>query len=78
MKTIYNLEKEGMKFKADFNFGYDLVTHIFEVRTKEGYLRTDFIRDKKSGKLYFSRRTVDFTKDRAVFEKIKISQTLKK
>jgi CMP-2-keto-3-deoxyoctulosonic acid synthetase len=78
MKTTYNLEKEGMKFKADFNFNYDIVCHIFEIRTKKGYLRTDFIKDKKTKKLYFSRRTVDFTKNKAVFEKKEIKTNLLK
>ena len=39
----YNLETEGVQFKADFNSGFELIEHLLEVRTMEGYWRIDLV-----------------------------------
>ncbi len=68
MIKLYDLKKDGTDFKADFNWNYDLIKHIIEIRTKRGYLKIDLIKDKKSKMLFLSKRVTDFVSNRAVFE----------
>jgi len=64
----YNLDKEGLDFKSDFNFNFDLIMHLLEVRTMNGYLKIDLIRSKSTNKIYISRRTTNFSSQKATFE----------
>lgn len=64
----YNLEKEGMQFKSDFNWNFELLSHIFELRTKSGYFKIDLIQSKESKKVYLSKRKANFKENNADFE----------
>jgi hypothetical protein len=69
MKKIYDLQHQGLKFKSEFNFDYDLVSHIIELRTKKGYQRIDIIRGRRTGIVYLSKRIVNFKNNIAIFER---------
>lgn len=64
----YALEKQGLDFKSDFNFNFDLIEHLLEVRTVKGYLKIDIIRSKSINKVYLSRRITNFSIQKAIFE----------
>jgi hypothetical protein len=64
----YNLDKQGLDFKSDFNWNFELIRHLLEVRTMKGYLKIDLIKSKSQNKIYISRRTTNFHSQKATFE----------
>lgn len=68
MKKKYTLSTAGLEFKSDFNCNFELIRHLLEVRTMNGYLKIDLIQHKISLKIYISRRVTLFPIDEAFFE----------
>lgn len=68
----YNLSRQGLQFKSDFNWNYELVEHLLEIRTMRGYLKADVIKDKKTGFAYISKGVADFRLNRALFNIFRI------
>ncbi len=64
----YNLVKQGLEFKSDFNRNFELIKHLLEVRTMNGYLKIDLIQHKTSLKTCMSKRVTIFSIDEAIFE----------
>jgi hypothetical protein len=64
----YDLKKQGLNFKSDFNWNFDLIKHLLEVRTIQGYLKIDLIKSKSKNNIYLSRRTTNFNSQKATFE----------
>lgn len=64
----YNLSTAGLEFKSDFNHDFELIKHLLEVRTKNGYLKMDLIYHQRSKKTYLSRRVAIFPINEAIFE----------
>ncbi|MEK6937601.1 MAG: hypothetical protein AABX04_01015 [Nanoarchaeota archaeon] len=64
----YNLSTEGLEFKSDFNFNFELIKHLLEIRTMKGYLRIDLIYHKKSMKTYLSSRLTNFPINEAILQ----------
>jgi hypothetical protein len=64
----YDLNKQGLDFKSDFNWNFELIRHLLEIRTMRGYLKIDLIKSKSQNKIYLSRRTTNFDSQKAIFE----------
>jgi len=64
----YDLIREGLDFKSDFNWNFELIKHLLEVRTMKGYLKIDLIKHKESNKAYLSKRITNFNNNEAIFE----------
>ena len=62
MIKLYDLETEGLNFKADFN-KYERVKKISEQRTDKYYIKLDLI--SKKSKLYLCRRYANFKTNEA-------------
>lgn len=68
MKKEYDLQIEGLDFKSDFNWNFELIIHLLEIRTMRGYLKIDLIKSKSTNKIYVSRRATNFNSQKATFE----------
>ena len=68
MIKVYDLKCQGIKFKADFNWNFELIKHLLEVRTMKGYLKIDLIKHKESDKAYLSKHITNFNNNEAIFE----------
>ena len=64
----YDLLKNGMDFKADFNWNFDLYQHLLQVKTNEGYFKVDLVQNKRTKKFCFVRRIADFVDNKALLE----------
>ena len=64
----YCLSTAGLEFKSDFNYNFELIKHLLEIRTMNGYLKIDLIRPKNSPKTYISKRVALFPIDEAILE----------
>ena len=72
MIKIYDLQKQGMNFKADFNWNFEPSQHLFQMRTKEGYFKIDIALEKRTKKFCLVRREADFVDNKAFLEVVNI------
>ena len=60
---IYDIKKEGIKFKADFN-KFERIKKILDERKDDQYSKIDLVSDK-AGKLFVCVRFANFTTNKA-------------
>jgi hypothetical protein len=59
---LYDLSREGIKFKRDFN-SFKRLNKVFQLRTKKGYIKIDMV--CMGNKQYICKRVVEFDKNKA-------------